>query len=238
MANAVDVNEADQRKKQARKALKAWKKNQKTNLFELKDENNKSTTIKLAGKVPLPRVCDPVISQLNPSVYLGAVSPQFDDEAAEYVEKYDKYAERNRPSCKDALRALLNVKYMRTLAQPGEAVGVIAGQSVGEPSTQMTLNTFHLAGKGEANVTLGIPRLREILMTGNTKLPTMTIPLAPNTSRADVVKVANTLYHLSLEELVGSIVVKESLAVDRGAAIMRQYEIGKFMQYESLILAI
>ena len=104
MANAVDVNEADQRKKQARKALKAWKKNQKTNLFELKDENNKSTTIKLAGKVPLPRVCDPVISQLNPSVYLGAVSPQFDDEAAEYVEKYDKYAERNRPSCKDALR--------------------------------------------------------------------------------------------------------------------------------------
>jgi DNA-directed RNA polymerase I subunit RPA1 len=39
-------------------------------------------------------------------------------------------------------------------------VGVLAAQSVGEPSTQMTLNTFHMAGRGEANVTLGIPRLR------------------------------------------------------------------------------
>jgi len=37
---------------------------------------------------------------------------------------------------------------------------VLAAQSVGEPSTQMTLNTFHMAGRGEANVTLGIPRLR------------------------------------------------------------------------------
>ncbi len=48
----------------------------------------------------------------------------------------------------------------RSLAAPGEAVGVLAAQSVGEPSTQMTLNTFHMAGRGEANVTLGIPRLR------------------------------------------------------------------------------
>ena len=39
-------------------------------------------------------------------------------------------------------------------------MGVLAAQSVGEPSTQMTLNTFHMAGRGEANVTLGIPRLR------------------------------------------------------------------------------
>ena len=57
------------------------------------------------------------------------------------------------------------VKYMRCLATPGETVGSIAAQSVGEPSTQMTLNTFHLAGHGGANVTLGIPRLREIIMT-------------------------------------------------------------------------
>lgn len=57
------------------------------------------------------------------------------------------------------------VKFMRSLAAPGEAVGSIAAQSIGEPSTQMTLNTFHLAGHGGANVTLGIPRLREIIMT-------------------------------------------------------------------------
>jgi hypothetical protein len=38
------------------------------------------------------------------------------------------------------------LKFMRALAAPGEAVGVLAAQSVGEPSTQMTLNTFHMAG--------------------------------------------------------------------------------------------
>ena len=55
-------------------------------------------------------------------------------------------------------------------------------QSVGEPSTQMTLNTFHFAGRGEMNVTLGIPRLREILMTAsaNIKTPAMDVPLLPH----------------------------------------------------------
>ena len=57
--------------------------------------------------------------------------------------------EPNQPSSAESLRALLYLKYMRSLADPGEAVGVIAGQGIGEPSTQMTLNTFHLAGKGE-----------------------------------------------------------------------------------------
>ena len=52
-------------------------------------------------------------------------------------------------------------------------------QSIGEPSTQMTLNTFHFAGRGEMNVTLGIPRLREILMVGsrNIKTQAMDVPV-------------------------------------------------------------
>ena len=54
----------------------------------------------------------------------------------------------------------MHLKYLRSLSEPGEPVGTIAGQSVGEPSTQMTLNTFHFAGVGGKNVTLGIPRLR------------------------------------------------------------------------------
>lgn len=71
------------------------------------------------------------------------------------------------------------LKAMKALAQPGDAVGLLSAQSIGEPSTQMTLNTFHFAGRGEMNVTLGIPRLREILMvaSANIKTPTMTIPL-------------------------------------------------------------
>lgn len=56
------------------------------------------------------------------------------------------------------LRTLLQLKWQRSLCDPGEAVGLLAAQSIGEPSTQMTLNTFHFAGRGEMNVTLGIPR--------------------------------------------------------------------------------
>lgn len=52
----------------------------------------------------------------------------------------------------------MTLKYQRSLCQPGESVGLVAAQSIGEPSTQMTLNTFHFAGRGEMNVTLGIPR--------------------------------------------------------------------------------
>lgn len=83
---------------------------------------------------------------------------------------------------------LVKHQYFSSLAQPGEPVGVIAAQSVGEPSTQMTLNTFHLAGRGEMNVTLGIPRLQEILMTASIdiKTPFMSCPLQqPNESQKE-----------------------------------------------------
>lgn len=53
--------------------------------------------------------------------------------------------------------------YQRALAEPGEAIGTVASQSIGEPGTQMTLKTFHFAGVAELNVTIGLPRLIEIL---------------------------------------------------------------------------
>ncbi len=54
-------------------------------------------------------------------------------------------------------------EYERALVDPGEAVGTVAAQSIGEPSTQMTLRTFHYAGVRELNVTLGLPRLIEVV---------------------------------------------------------------------------
>ncbi|MCX8184303.1 MAG: DNA-directed RNA polymerase subunit A'' [Sulfolobales archaeon] len=53
--------------------------------------------------------------------------------------------------------------YLHSLVEPGEPVGTIAAQSIGEPSTQMTLRTFHFAGVRELNVTLGLPRLIELV---------------------------------------------------------------------------
>jgi len=63
-------------------------------------------------------------------------------------------------------------------------VGAIAAQSIGEPTTQMTLNTFHYAGVSTKNVTLGVPRLKEIInIAKNTKTPSLTVYLMPNKSR-------------------------------------------------------
>lgn len=88
------------------------------------------------------------------------------------------------------------------MAAPGESAGILAGQSIGEPSTQMTLNTFHMAGRGEANVTLGIPRLRELLMTAaaESKTPVMTLPLCKNAPEGAAEGVAAKLRKLRLAE--------------------------------------
>ena len=76
----------------------------------------------------------------------------------------------------DVLIKQIRSRYRKSLAPAGEAVGAVAAQSVGEPTTQMTLNTFHLAGVADKNVTLGIPRLRELLdCTHSIKTPSMKI---------------------------------------------------------------
>lgn len=61
--------------------------------------------------------------------------------------------------CLDLLLSEIKSKYFKSLAPAGEAAGCLAAQSIGEPTTQMTLNTFHLAGISDKNVTLGLPRL-------------------------------------------------------------------------------
>lgn len=68
--------------------------------------------------------------------------------------------------------------YERTLVEANEAVGVVAAQSIGEPGTQMTMRTFHYAGVAELNVTLGLPRMIEIVdARKEPSTPTMTIYL-------------------------------------------------------------
>ena len=85
---------------------------------------------------------------------------------------------------KKALTVLLEMivlKYKNSLIAPGEMVGMISAQSIGEPTTQLTLNTFHTAGSGvamKANVTRGVPRIEELLsITENPKNSSLTICL-------------------------------------------------------------
>ena len=70
--------------------------------------------------------------------------------------------------------------YEHARVEPCEAVGIVAAQSIGEPGTQMTMRTFHYAGVAEINVTLGLPRLIEIVDARKIpSTPTMTIRLMP-----------------------------------------------------------
>jgi len=69
-------------------------------------------------------------------------------------------------------------KYKRALVEPGTAVGAIAGQSIGEPGTQMTLKTFHFAGVASMNITQGVPRIREIINASKSiSSPIISVPL-------------------------------------------------------------
>ena len=86
----------------------------------------------------------------------------------------------NKKLTKKSIEILLNIinlKYNKSIVAPGEMVGMIAAQSVGEPTTQLTLNTFHFAGvASKSNVTRGVPRIEEILsLSENPKNPSCTV---------------------------------------------------------------
>ena len=112
---------------------------------------------------------------------------------------------------KDALHWLLeniHLYYKQSLVSPGEMVGIIAAQSIGEPTTQLTLNTFHFAGvSSKSTVTKGVPRIEEILsLSENPKNPSITIYLKEDDQK-DRVKAQNIstmIEHTNLADVVKS----------------------------------
>ncbi|XP_068023789.1 DNA-directed RNA polymerase I subunit RPA1 isoform X2 [Melanerpes formicivorus] len=183
--------------------LKMW--------YEL-DEKKRSKYLKKAARCP-----DPSLGLWRPDTHFASVSETFEKGVADYVSKWES---ESKGSCvhpalpSDRLKDLLYLKWQRSLCDPGEAVGLLAAQSIGEPSTQMTLNTFHFAGRGEMNVTLGIPRLREILLvaSANIKTPTMSVPVF-NTKKAlkKVKQLKKQLTRVCLAEVLQKVEIEESL---------------------------
>lgn len=99
--------------------------------------------------------------------------------------------------------------FYSSLINPGEMVGTIAAQSIGEPTTQLTLNTFHLAGVGEkSNVTRGLPRVKEIIhVSKNPKNPSLTIPLKPEyrENKEDAERIMRQIGLTKLRDVVNKI---------------------------------
>ncbi|XP_066583647.1 DNA-directed RNA polymerase II subunit RPB1 [Prorops nasuta] len=90
----------------------------------------------------------------------------------------------------------IETRFQQAQVSPGEMVGALAAQSLGEPATQMTLNTFHFAGVSSKNVTLGVPRLKEIInISKKPKAPSLTVFLTGAAAR-DAEKAKNVLCRL------------------------------------------
>ena len=170
-----------------------------------------------------PNGPDPVLSDFNPGKYGYATSEKFFEALTDYLKSNPdgmvKVKEHSAGvGIRKALEPVLAAKYLKSVVDPGEAVGIVAGQSVGEPSTQMTLNTFHLAGHSAKNVTLGIPRLREIVMTASNHIstPSMTLRVNEEIPPGDGEKFAKAISVLSLAEVLDQATVKERIG--RGVA--------------------
>jgi DNA-directed RNA polymerase subunit A' len=121
--------------------------------------------------------------------------------------------------------------YKRALVEPGEAAGIVSAQSIGEPGTQMTLRTFHFAGVREQNVTLGLPRLIEIVDARKIpSTPNMTVYLDPKqrTSREKAQEVATLLTHTTLSDIASSIetdITRMRIDVKLNPQTMREREV-------------
>ena len=100
------------------------------------------------------------------------------------------------------LAEMIVMQYKRSLVSPGEMVGIISAQSIGEPTTQMTLNTFHFAGvASKSNTTRGVPRIEEILsLSANPKKPSTTIYLKKEV-QGERLKAQEKMYQLEFTSL-------------------------------------
>lgn len=176
---------------------------------------------------------DPCLALFDPGSSLGSTSESFATALKTYCDENpqnllkDKKKALEAPISKKTFTALVDIKYMKSVIEPGEAVGVVAGQSIGEPSTQMTLNTFHLAGHSAKNVTLGIPRLREIVMTASRSIstPHMTLHLIPELDEDAGHIFAKGISRLTMAEVIDEVSVNESIGEGIGFARAKIYTV-------------
>ena len=113
----------------------------------------------------------------------------------------------------DNLIEEIRILLSRALVEPGEMVGVVAAQSIGEPTSQMTLNTKHSAGKAGVS---GVARIKEIMSySKNSKSPQMTIYFDDkHSNKNDANLISSYLKHLTIRELISSAEILYSMDIN------------------------
>ncbi len=121
--------------------------------------------------------------------------------------------------------------YRKSLIEPGEAAGIVSAQSIGEPGTQMTLRTFHFAGVREQNVTLGLPRLIEIVdarKIPSTPMMVVYLDKKHRASREKAQEVATRITHTTLGDIASSIesdITKMRIIVPLNTEAMKERDV-------------
>ena len=106
----------------------------------------------------------------------------------------------------DDLLKDVTFKYIKSRVHPGEMVGTLAAQSIGEPTTQLTLNTFHSAGTAKANATAGVPRIVELLSAShNQKSPSNVVYLLESTSQDSALSKLRDIQKTTLRDITKSV---------------------------------
>ena len=134
----------------------------------------------------------------------------------------------------DELLRDIRFRYIKAQVQPGEMVGTLAAQSIGEPTTQLTLNTFHSAGTVKANATAGVPRIVELLSaTHNPKNPANVVYLEPSISGSQdaVISKMKEIQKTTLRDITKSVRIyydpnplSSDTVVQEDRDILRSYE--------------
>ena len=114
------------------------------------------------------------------------------------------------PEILSELKEELKTEYRKSLIEPGSSVGIQAAQSIGEPTTQLTLNTFHFAGVSTKNVTLGVPRFDQLLNA--TKNPSNVSATIFYTSKPDsVYKIMKEVDNNLFKVVIGDLLIGEKI---------------------------
>jgi DNA-directed RNA polymerase II subunit RPB1 len=134
----------------------------------------------------------------------------------------------------DEMVSEVRFKYIKSRVHPGEMVGILAAQAIGEPTTQLTLNTFHHSGTSKANATQGVPRIVELMSaTSNPKNPSNVVYADATyaTSQDAMFTMMKTIQKTTLRDITQSVRIyydpnplSSNTAVKEDADILKAYE--------------